>query len=111
MKISGNDIIYLVSSLNVELEFLYRMLKANKLYLNAQYTFFLVFYRARIKYNDLSIRIDKSTLIRSTNWCEHIAHVKNIVSKGIGILYKVRQFLDKKSLYTLYNSYIYPYLI
>ena len=45
------------------------------------------------------------------NWCEHIAHVKNTVSKGIGILYNARQFLDKKSLHNLYYSYINPYLI
>ena len=43
------------------------------------------------------------------NCCEHIAHVK--VSKGIGILYKARQFLDKKSLHIIYYSYIQPYLI
>ena len=73
---------------------------------------------------ELSIQIDGSTLNRSRNikylgviidhklnWCEHIAHVKNKVSQGIGILYKARQFLDMKSLHNLYYSYIYPYLI
>ena len=50
--------------------------------------------------NDLSIRIDESTLNRSStvkylgviigyklNWCEHIAHVTNNISNAIGILY------------------------
>ena len=82
----------------------------NTLSLNVQKTFFLVFHQARIKDHDLSIRSDGSTLNGSTNikyfrviidhklnWCEHIAHVKNKVSKVIGILYKARQFLDKKS--------------
>ena len=117
VQISGNDITYLVSSLS-------RWFKANKLYLNAKKTLYLVFHRGRIKDHDLSIRIDGSTLNRSTNikyigviidhklnWCDHIAHVKNNVSKGIGILYKARQFLDKKSLHNLYYSYIYSYLI
>ena len=124
VQISGNDITYLVSSMNAELELLSRWFKANKLSLNAQKTFYLVFHRARIKDHELSIQIDGSTLNRSRNikylgviidhklnWCEHIAHVKNKVSKGIGILYKARQFLDKKSLHNLYYSYIYPYLI
>ena len=54
VQISGNDITYLVSSLNVELEFLSRWLKANKLYLNAQKTFLLFFHGARMRDHDLS---------------------------------------------------------
>ena len=63
-------------------------------------------HRTRIKSHDLSIRIDESTLNRSTNtkyigviidhklnWYEHIAHVKKKVSNGISILYKARPFL------------------
>ena len=124
VQISRNDIIYLVSSVNVELELLSRWFKANKLSLNAQKILYLLFHRARIKDYDLCIAIDGSTLNRSSNikylgviidhkltWCEHISHVKKKVSKGIGILYKARQFLDKKSLHNLYYSYIYPYLI
>ena len=115
VQISGNDITYLVSSMNVELELLYIWFKANTLSLNAQKTFYIVFHRARIKNHDLSIRINGSTLNRSThikylgviidhklNWCDHIAHVKNKVSKGIGILYKTIQFLDKKA-YTIFT--------
>ena len=92
VQISGNDITYLVSSLNVELELLSRWFKANNLSRNAQSTFYLVFHRARIKAHDLGLRIDGSTLNRSTNikylgviidhklsWCEHIGHVKNKV--------------------------------
>ena len=124
VQISGNYTTCPVSSMNAELELLSRWFKANTLSLNAQKTFYLVFHRARIKDHDLSIRMDESTLNRSSNikyigviidyklnWCEHIAHIKNKVSKGIGILYKARQFLDKKSLHNLYYSYIYPYLI
>ena len=124
VQISGNDLIHLVSSLNVELELLSTWLKANKLSLNAQKTFFLVFHRARIKDHNMSIQMDGSAINRSSsikylgviidhklNWCEHISYVKNKVSKGVGILYKARQYLDKKSLHNLYYSYIYPYLI
>ena len=32
------------------------------------------------------------------------------MSKGIGIMYKARQFLTKKALLMLYHAYIYPYI-
>ena len=37
--------------------------------------------------------------------------VKNKVSKGIGIIFKARAVLDQQCLLTLYNSFVYPYLI
>ena len=124
VQVSGNDLNNLVSSLNVQLQFLSTWLKANKLSLNTKKTFFIVFHRARIKDHRISIQMDGSVLNRSTsikylgvlidhnlNWCEHIAYIKNKVSKGVGIMYKARQYLDKKSLQNLYYSYIYPYLI
>ena len=45
------------------------------------------------------------------SWVQHITYVKNKVSKGIGIMYQARKYLNKKSLSSLYNSYIYPYII
>ena len=45
------------------------------------------------------------------NWSQHIAHVKNNASKGIGIMYRARKYLTKSSLRKLYLSYIYPYLV
>ena len=45
------------------------------------------------------------------NWTQHIAdHVRNKVSKGIGIMYKARSYLTKNSLNSLYFSYIYIYI-
>ena len=32
------------------------------------------------------------------------------MSKGIGIMFKARQFLTKKALLMLYHAYIYPYM-
>ena len=36
--------------------------------------------------------------------------LKSKISKGIGIMYKARQFLTKKALLMLYHAYIYPYM-
>ena len=40
-----------------------------------------------------------------------ISYVKNKISKGIGIMYKARNYINKKALIGLYHSYIYPYFI
>ena len=41
------------------------------------------------------------------SWIQHISYVKNKISKGIGIMYKARNYINKKALIGLYHSYIY----
>ena len=123
--LNGKDLNNLIQSMNTELDLLSTWLKSNKLSLNTHKTFFQLFHRARIKTNNsVNIIVDKCVLNKVTsikylgviidhklNWIEHISYVKNKISKGIGILYKARQFLEKRDLLNLYYSYIYPYLI
>ena len=85
----------------------------------------MVFHRAKlildkhavIKVNGVSLQSTNSfkylgvIIDHKLNWTQHIAHVKNKVSKGIGIMYRARNYLTKNSLKSLYFSYIYPYLI
>ena len=40
------------------------------------------------------------------NWKQHIKQVNIKISKGIGILYKLRYFVPKSTLRMLYNSFI-----
>ena len=84
----------------------------------------MIFHRSRIKSNSISsILLDSAKLIKvdyvkylaviidhKLNWIEHIAYVKNKISKGIGIMYKARQYLSKCTLLNLYYAYIYPYM-
>ena len=44
------------------------------------------------------------------NWSDHITYIKNKISKSIGILTKIRRFLNKKTVRNLYFSFVYPYL-
>ncbi len=44
------------------------------------------------------------------SWKPHVNHVRAKVSRGIGILYKVKHFLNIKSMNTLYSSLILPHL-
>ena len=58
----------------------------------------------KLKYLDVIID-DKIT------WIPHITYVKNKVSKGSGIMFKVRNYLKRNALVNLYYYFIYPYLI
>ena len=87
-------------------------------------SFFMIFHRSRFKLNSTdSILLDSAKLIKvdyvnyigviidhKLNWIEHNAYVKNKISKGIGIMYKVRQYLSKCTLLNLYYTYIYLYM-
>ena len=60
---SGNDLESLIQSVNSELCLLNTWLKANKLSLNVNKTYYLIFHRARIKVdNDNSIRMNDSII-------------------------------------------------
>ena len=65
-------------------------------------------------YTILELRNCKYLVIILDNkisWVEHITYVKNKISKGTGIIYQGRKYLNRNCLISLYNSYIYPYLI
>ena len=44
------------------------------------------------------------------SWKDHVAHVVGKVSRGLGIITKVGNYLNKKGFITLYYSFLYPYL-
>ena len=127
LVVNGKDLNALIQLLNTALIDLCTWFKANRLSLNTTKTFYMIFHRARIKHMSGvadSIVMDNTILAKTSslkylgvivdhklNWIEHISYVRNKVSKGIGIMYKARRFLNKKSLLSLYHSYIYPYLI
>ena len=113
----------LVTFLNSELNKLSTWLCANQLSLNVQKPYFMVFPRAKVKIVS-PIDITMNNCLKKTdslkyfgiiiedhrlNWTQHIAHVKNKISKGIGIMYRARTYLTKNSLKKLYFSYINPY--
>ena len=122
----GTDLHKLIKQLNVELDFLCTWFKSNKLSLNTQKTFYMIFHRARLKSIDgmnNDVIMDNNALIKVNsikylgvivdirlNWIDHITYVKNKISKGLGIMYKARRYLHKSSLRNLYHAYIYPYL-
>ena len=89
------------------------MFKANTLSLPVNKTYYVVFHLAIIKVdNDTSnwmkgSRVNSaSRLIRylgviidsKLNWIPHITYVKNKIYKGIGIMFKARDYLNKNNI-------------
>ena len=122
--LSGNDLSDFIKLLYTELCKLSIWLRSNKLSLNINKTFYLLFHRARIKPVKISMEMNGSIINRvnsikylgviidnKLNWIEHIADVKNKTSKGVGILFRTRHLLCRKSLINLYYSFVYHYLI
>ena len=44
-------------------------------------------------------------------WKKHINYISKKIAKGIGIIKKVRKYLNNETLISLYYYFIYPYLI
>ena len=63
----------------------------------------LVKEKDEVKY--LGLIIDKQLKFNA-----HIKHVSNIISRNVGIISRIRYFIDKKTTCLLYNSLILPYL-
>ena len=53
----------------------------------------------------LGILIDENL-----TWKPHINSVETKIAKNLGLLFRAKQYLDKKSLLSLYYSYIHTYI-
>ena len=81
-------------------------------------------FRKRKKYNlDIKLAIDGEPINEfdktkflgilidnELTWKQHIAYVSGKISRGIGMIIKARQYLNKQGLISLYYSFIYPHL-
>ena len=98
---------------------------ANKLTINLEKSHYMIFHRSRLKDCDKKDVIIQDRIISHVTftkflgviiddklkWNLHILYMKNKISKSNGILYKIRNFLDRKTLSHLYNSFVFSYLI
>ena len=124
--IHGKNMLSIVTTINQGLQTLSTWFKGNKLSLNTDKTYYMIFHRAKIKLpdRDYPIIMNNSPLSNVKNqkylgvildsklsWIKHIAFVMNKIAKGIGIMFKARTYLDRRSLINFYNAYIYHYLI
>ena len=96
--INGTDLNKLIKQLNVKLKSLCTWFKSNKLLVNTQKTFYMVFHRARLKCSDdinMSVMMDNRVLTKGNsikylgiivdhklNWIDYITYVKAMIFKG-----------------------------
>ena len=107
---------------NHEIEKLYNWTVSNRLSINSDKTYYTIVsninfssYPVNIKINNHTINIKIHGLYLGVDFDCHLKfnfHIKNIsnkISKSVGIIYRLRNFLGKQSLFDLYFSFIYPY--
>ena len=124
---SNKDINTAFLKVNDELQKINEWFISNKLSLNVKknkYSFFhkpskkddipLVLPKLNINNSEIarteSIKFLGVLLDENLSWKTHIKYIENKISKNIGILFKARPFLNKKSLLSLYYSYIHSYI-
>ena len=117
---SDADISY---NINKELDKIHEWLCANKLSLNADKTKYMIFrYPQRrnipvleLKFNNTSIEKVQVfdflglTISETLDWSHHINKITNKVSKVLGIMKKIKRFVSKETLRTIYNSLALPH--
>ena len=106
----------------VEQELKLNWFDLNKLTLNLSKTKYIIFGNRTVKTNKIlainDVEIDKVSEVKFLGvlidnklcWKPHINYIKAKIAKSIAILYKVKDILNKSSLYMLYCSFILPYI-
>ncbi len=122
--LSDKSIDKIEKTLNDELKNVFQWLLSNKLSLNVKKSNCVIFRPARKKPPrkiKLEINGDQIEELDSTkylgvildqklNWKKHISHVSTKLSKYTGLLYKLRHFVPKSTLSSLYNAFIMPHI-
>ena len=123
--IEGHSYAEVIEILNNELLKVSDRLMANKLTINLEKSHYMIFHRSRLKDCDKKDVIIQDRIISHVTstkflgviiddklkWNLHILYMKNKIAKSNGILYKIRNFLDRKTLSHLYNSFVFSYPI
>ena len=123
--ITGKKLIDIANTLNIELKNIESWLVANKLSLNISKTKYIIFSSPRKRYdaNICKLYINEQelekvnytkflglTIDKHLKWKEHIKTIQCKLSQTLGILYKIKHILERKTLLTIYYSLFYSYL-
>ena len=126
LYLSGYNLNNLIHTINNELKVVNNWLYSSKLTLNLQKSHYIIFHRHKLTRNNLietpliinNYDLQKLqhtkflgvTIQDNLKWNLHIKNITSKVNKLSGILYRVRDNLDRKSLKLFYNGLIYPQL-
>ena len=113
----------LISSCNFELQKFYDWTIANRLTINLEKTYFIIFTNKNLNCVTFDItindtRIEKKdsgkflgiTLDNKLNYSLHIKEIGTKISRSIGIMYKLQNLVSASTLRIIYYSLIYSYL-
>ena len=122
MFASNSDLAYLEKRFNEEIKNVALWLQVNKLSLNIEKSHFMIFSGGR-HVNPISLEINGIQLSQVNDvkflgimmddkltWKKHIEHISNKIAKSIGIMYRLKPFVNKETLLSLYYTLVYPYL-
>ena len=113
----------LIRIMNEEMVKVVDWLQLNRLSLNLDKTYFILFRRKRVKtslsedliINNIKIGVTERTkflgviIDQNLSFQSHILYIKGKVAPGIGILYKSRPYFSLEIMRMLYNAFVYPY--
>ena len=121
--INGTDVRKIELELNEELSNIASWQQINKLSLNVNKNQYMVVTRKLNRIEEIVLRVEGQTIERVTQtkfvgliidekltWRNHVHYIPTKIAKGIGILIQARFCLSKKTLVSLYHTFIYPYL-
>ena len=123
--LSGKDPNQLISTMNIELVHIVKWLQVNKLSVNLKKTHFMIFRKRKVKINlketivinNVKIsEVDKTKFLgvmidHNLTFINHMKYTKGKIAKAVGILYRGKKFFNESTMKTLYNVFVYPYLM
>ena len=125
ISFESDDLIKLEKAVNKELKKLYLWLNVNRLSLNVSKTNFIIFhpYNKPLKQH-ITLKINNKAIMEKYNikyfgvimdshltWKKHILTVSKKLSRCIGIMCKLRQFMNTNMLKNIYYSLLYSHLV
>ena len=120
---SGKSIFDCIRDINIEMVKISDWITSNRLSLNIDKTNFIVFNKSKITDTLPPVCINNNHIKRvntikflgvfiddKLSWSQHIGHIRNKISKSIGMLSCARRNLNRDTLKKLYFAFIHPYL-
>ena len=115
----------LEKTINNELKHLSLWLKVNRLALNISKTNFVIFHTHQRQLNhNVTLKLDNKALNEKDHikylgvivdchlkWKNHIQGITNKISRSIGIMYRLRNYVNLKVLKSLYHSLVYSHIV
>ena len=121
----SNDLQNLEKVVNNELKHLSLWLKVNRLSLNINKTNFVIFHsNQRRLHHNVTLKLDRKAICQKDyikylgvfvdchlSWKHHISIISKKVSRSIGIMYRIRKYVDLRVLKNIYYSLIYSHIV